>query len=367
MTSTSFELVVIDGPDSGHTFAVEAGAVVLVGTSRLCAIRLADEAVSVRHCSVEMTGTQLRVVDLGGETRINGVGVREAYLQGGEIVRVGVTALAVRRKASYEAAPIQMTSFGRVIGECAAMRALYIVLTTLAQKRSPLVIHGERGTGKRLLAEELHAQSPWKEGPFVVVPRHAPVEPFFALASGGTLYIEDAASNLAAGLEIPGDVRVIFGARGPFDGAFERVTLPPLREREGDVSILARSFWLQLGGEGSLPDDFVARYEDRAWAGNCRELRIAVQDRLHHGAEETVSDIVEIVSSRSSVPPDVLAQIVESEAPFVQARHDVLAEFEKRYVDRALDRAGHNVARAAANSGIAHRYFQVLKSRRKNA
>lgn len=63
--------------------------------------------------------------------------------------------------------------------------------------------------------------------------------------------------------------------------------------------------------------------------------------------------------------PDVLEAVVSSDVPFVRARHEVLAEFERRYVDRALERAGQSVARAAANSGIAHRYFQVLKSRRK--
>lgn len=368
--STSFELHAIDGPDAGRTFAIEPGSVVLVGRRAPCAIHLADETVGPRHCSLEMTGAMLRVVDLGGRpqtTRVNGVCVHEAFLAGGEILRVGQTALVVRRSSSYETMPIQVTSFGRVVGESPQMRALYIVFMTLAQKRSPLVIQGERGTGKRLLAEELHAHGPWKEGPFVVVPRGAPLEPFFPLARGGTLYVEDAPALDAHELrELPGDVRVIFGARGPFDGAFERVTLPPLRERDGDVAILARHFWTALGGAGSLPDDFVARYAERAWPGNCRELRIAVQDRLRHGAEEMVSDIVEIVAARPSAPPDVLAEVVENEVPFVKARHEVLAELERRYVDRALERAGHNVARAAANSGITHRYFQVLKSRRKS-
>lgn len=371
--STSFELHVIDGPDAGKTFAIEAGSVVLVGSSKLCAIRLGDDLVAPRHCSIEMTGTELRILDLSPEkeTRVNGVCAHEAFLVGGEIVRVGQTALAVRRQSARETAAMQITSFGRVIGESQQMRALFIVFMTLAQSRSPLVIHGERGTGKRLLAEELHAHGPWKDGPFVVAPRRsASIAPFLALAKGGTLFVEDAAPDAAAGLEVPGDVRVIFGARGPVDGAIERVTLPPLRVRDGDVSILARSLWTQLGGEGSLPDDFVARHLDHEWPGNVRELRVAVEDRLRHGAEETVSDVVEIVAGgpRSSAPPaDVLAEVVDGELPFVRARHEVLAEFERRYVDRALEKAGQNVARAAANSGIAHRYFQVLKSRRKNA
>jgi transcriptional regulator of acetoin/glycerol metabolism len=365
---TSFEVKVIEGPDAGLTFALEPASVVLVGSSKLCALELSDATVAPRHCSLEMTGTEVRLVDLSPakETRVNGVCAHEAYLVGGEIVRVGATVIAVRRRTYAEAAPIQPTSFGRVVGESMPMRALYIVLTTLAQKRTPLVIHGERGTGKRLLAEELHAHGPWKDGPFVVVPRHAPIEAFFDPAKGGTLYVEECTALQVRELEIPGDVRVIFGARAAFDGAFESVTLPPLRERDGDVSLLARHFWAELGAEGSLPDDFVARHEEHPWPGNVRELRIAVQDRLHHGADSGAVDVVP-GQRPSAPPPDVLADVVESEESFVRARHRVLAEFERRYVDRALERAGHNVARAAANSGIAHRYFQVLKSRRKNA
>lgn len=367
----SFDLHVIDGPDAGRTFAIEPSTVVLIGNSKLCAVRLADDTVAARHCSVEMTGSQLRIVDLSPEkeTRVNGMCALEAFLMGGEIIRVGQTALAVRRRSGDETAPAEATSFGRILGESAQMRALYSVFATLAQKRTPLVIQGERGTGKRLLAEELHAHGPRRAGPFVVVPRHAPIEPFFPLAQGGTLFIEDADAVAASELEIPADVRVIFGSRSELGAAFDRVTLPPLREREGDVAVLARRFWTELGGVGTLPDDFVARVADREWAGNCRELRMTVQDRMRHGAEETTSDIVEIIGAapRSGATGDVLDHVVENELPFVKARHEVLAEFERRYVDHALEKAGHNVARAAANSGIAHRYFQVLKSRRKNA
>jgi hypothetical protein len=369
--NVSFELSVIDGPDAGKTFAIEASVVTLLGHSKVCAIHLEDDSVAPRHCSVEMTGSQLRLVDLGGGPRVNGVSTREAFLLGGEILRVGQTALVVRRKSAHETTSTALRAFGRVAGESPQMRALYIVFTTLAEKRIPLAIHGERGTGKRLLAEELHAQGPFRDGPFVVVPRRAPIAPFVPLAKGGTLYVEDGAPEQASELaNVPADVRVIVGARGPFEAAgLVHVTLPPLREREGDVAMLARHFWTELGGEGGLPDDFIARVAEREWPGNCRELRIAVQDRLRHGAEETVSDIVEIASGShaTGAAEDVIADVVDRDLPFVPARHEVLAEFERRYVDHALEKAGHNVARAAANSGIAHRYFQVLKSRRKNA
>lgn len=379
--SPSFELRVLDGPDAGRSLALEPGSVLLVGTSKLCAFQLADATVAPRHFSVEMMGSAIRLLDLSPEkeTRVNGVCAHEAFLAGGEIVRIGVTAIAVRRRQD-DATSVQ-TSFGRIHGQCAQMRALYNMLPRLARSREPLVIRGERGTGKRLLAEELHANAPWRDGPFVVAPRDAELEPFFEEARGGTLYIEEATSlAVLTGLIVPSDVRIIFGTRTSFDGVVERVNLPPLREREGDVDVLARHFWAQEGGasgsreesdaeRAAFPDDFVARFHEHAWLGNVRELWFAVRDRLRHGLDETISDVVEIIGSRSSSPPppNVLDDVIESSLPFVQARQEVMAEFERRYVDHALEKSGHNVARAAAKSGIAHRYFQVLKSRRKNA
>jgi two-component system, NtrC family, response regulator HydG len=122
---------------------------------------------------------------------------------------------------------------------------------------------------------------------------------------------------------------------------------------------LARQFWLDLGGEGNLPDDFAAPFARHQWPGNVRELRIAVQDRLLHGGETSLE-------ARPFPAPakDHLAEVIDQDLPFVRARKEVVAEFERRYVARALRLAEHSVGRAAAASGIAHRYFQVLKSRR---
>jgi transcriptional regulator with PAS, ATPase and Fis domain len=368
----SFELSVIEGPDAGKTFMIESSTVILVGTSKLCALLLSDDTVAARQCSIEMNGDKLRIVDMGvhNGTRVNGVLAREAYLVGGELVRIGSTAIAIRRAEKSESKALP-TSFGRLYGESAEMRVLYRRFAEAALRRSPLVIEGERGTGKRLLAEEIHAHGPWKDGPFVVVPRGDEIAPHVNSARGGTLYVEQASARCE--IELPADVRIIFGTRvthtNAFGGSIERITLPSLKNREGDVAVLARRFWTDLGGEGFLPDDFSARFGGHAWPGNVRELKIAVRDRLLHGADEVISDVYDIVPQAAPRADnrDAMESVIEADLTFVDARTEILAEFERRYVDRALERAGQNVARAAANSGIAHRYFQVLKSRRKPA
>jgi DNA-binding NtrC family response regulator len=391
----SFEIVVIEGADTGRKYTLEAAGSVclLVGKSALCGVHLSDPSIAPRHCSFEIVGQHLRLVDFSSATRVNGVLTAEAFLLGGETVRVGDTALAIRRKGRGPTAT-RVSPFPRFQGDSAVLCELYPRLTALAHSSRPLLIVGERGVGKSLLAEELHQQSVTKDAPFVTVERGTAAEVARALfegrgsaalrAAGGTLLIEEAADLDEAGqrrlLALIGRAertcRIIAATSKPTAlsrdlwAAFgkDRVTVPALRDRDGDVNLLARRFWVELGGSGSLPDDFVSRFEGHLWPGNVRELRIAVEDRIRHGDESTAS--CEQPSQRpqsSDKDVDSIEKVLESDLPLVQARREILAEFERRYVEHALERSGRNVARAAAASGIAHRYFQRLKSRRRHA
>jgi DNA-binding NtrC family response regulator len=391
----SFELVVIEGPDAGKRVKVDPGATcVLVGKSPLCALRLEDPAVAPRQCSLEVVDGRLHVVDLSGSgTRVNGVIAREVFLHGGELVRIGESVLCALRTEDERSGVFRReVTFGRFRGDSLVIRKLFPVFATLLQSRGPILIEGEAGVGKRLLAEEIHRHAAGSRAPFSeFLERGASAERIDAAlfasgglydqARGGTLFIkelldldEDAQRKLADLIRASSResearrVRVIAATRecgralqGELGARFgnSRVTLPPLRAREGDVLLLARAFWTELGGEGSLPDDVIARLTDRSWPGNVRELRIAVSDVIRHGNEDG--------GHGSARHRDTLSKVIESDLPFVDARNAVLAEFEKRYVDRALARSGRNVSRAAAASGIAHRYFQVLRSRYRSA
>jgi two-component system, NtrC family, response regulator HydG len=392
-TGTVFELIVVEGPDAGVGITLEPGSALVVGISPTCRLRLTDRAASAHQFSLQINGAHLRLRDVsaGKDTRVNGVLVSEASLSGGEVIRTGETLILVQRTERRKSALPAETSFGRAQGQSLAMRALYPAFLAAARSSSHVLLEGERGVGKRLLAEELHQHGRTADdvGPFVVWRRDLQAElvetvfeggGLFDQARGGTLYIEDVAAleeatqrALAAALgtneRTAVKVRVIAAARRRMTltdelahhwdgGAGVRLTLPPLRDRSGDVMFLARLFWVELGGEGSLPDDFAAPFEAHSWPGNIRELRMAVRARVLHGA-----------TTAADCPParvrngDHLACVIEQDLSFVRARKEVLAEFEHRYVTRALKRADRHVGRAAAASGIAHRYFQVLKSR----
>jgi transcriptional regulator with GAF, ATPase, and Fis domain len=433
-TASGYALVVVEGPDRGVAFNLDGSQPTraLIGKSPACHFRLNDPMVSRRHCALDLNDKVLRLTDLDSTngTFANGIACGDVYLRGGEIVRMGSTTLRVDLVQGRGAAP-QTTGavqFGRIHGASPEMKKLYPTMEKLAQSEVPVILEGETGTGKELLAEALHEASPRASGPFVVfdctaVPPNqveevlfgheagvggasAPRKGVFELAHGGTLFIDEIGDldvsvqpKLLRALERSEiqrigaqgwtrvDVRVIAATRRDLDrevqdGKFRddlyfrlavaRIELPPLRRRTGDVATLAEHFWRQATGGGDpLPEDFLPRFEDYSWPGNVRELQNAVARRVALGVQAD-----DVVRKGGDAPPasqassagapsraDVIESVLGLDLPLSAARAKVVDEFERRYVERVLERHGGNVARAAAASGIARRYFQLLRAR----
>jgi transcriptional regulator with GAF, ATPase, and Fis domain len=177
------------------------------------------------------------------------------------------------------------------------------------------------------------------------------------------------------------DVRVIAATRRDLDravaqGRFRddlfhrlavaRIELPPLRERHGDVPLLARQFAVEMGAS---PDEVEAevekRFSDYDWPGNVRELRNAVARYVALGDDWRVPPPTPsqptAAGARSS---DWIDAIVAEKMPYPVARRRALAEFERRYIERMLAEHGGNVAHAARASGLGIRYFRLVKARR---
>jgi DNA-binding NtrC family response regulator len=437
-----FVLTATSGPDRGKTFTLDGTqpSRVLVGQSPVCDLRLNDPEVSRRHLALEIRGGALRMQDLGSTngTFVDRVKVLEAELSGDEMLRIGSTVLRVECHAAERAcSPPDATGFGRVIGASLEMRRLYPLCAKLAASTVPVIIEGETGTGKEVLAESLHDAGPRASGPFIVFdctavpPNLLEAELFghergaftgavsarrgmFEQAHGGTLLIDEIGEldpplqpKLLRAIErsevrrigseqtIRVNVRVIAATRRDLDrevvaGRFRddlfhrlavaRVELPPLRLRPGDISLLARSFWSELGGDPrALPSDALVRWEDYPWPGNVRELRNAVARLLALGELAAEHEARRVERTQGSVaPPDSTgggglgpppshpaADPIERvlALPFIQARERLVEEFEQRYVERLLAQHGGNVARAASASGIGRRYFQKLRAR----
>jgi two-component system response regulator HydG len=418
----SYVLVALDGPESGRRFEIEGASRTLVGTSPACTVQLSHPTVSRRHVAIEPSPNGLHLTDLGSTngTRISGVRVIEAYLSGGETIELGDTKLRVETGDQKRRVEPQANHFGRVIGASPHMQKLFALATRVAASNVPVLIEGETGTGKEALAEAIHELGPRAARPFVVVdctaiaPALVEAELFghekgaftgavagrpglFEEADGGTVFIDEIGD-----LELPlqakllraiergevrrvgssrwtkVDVRIISATRRDLDRevqslrfrddlfyrlAVTRLELPPLRVRTGDVAVLTKHFWKELGGApAELTPELIARFESWDWPGNVRELHNSVAKRLALGEDATM------VGATGRPPPnkdgvDAISEILNRRLPFSTARQRVLNAFERRYVEQVLSDHRGNVGEAAKASGVARRYFQMIRNR----
>lgn len=419
-----FVLTVVKGPDQGQTFALDGSqpSRLLLGQGPACDIRLTDRTVSRRHVALDVEGVRVRVSDLGSKngTRVNGVKIVEAWAQGGETIQAGSTVFRLDSMPSgVKVALSPATSWGRMIGASTEMRRLYPLCDKLAQSDVPVIIEGDAGTGKELLAECLHEQGPRGDGPFVVLDCTAVPGPLLEAelfgyvagarpgltegragvierANGGTLLINEIAEleaslqiqllrvlekrsvrRIGADQSVETNFRLLVTTRSDLDrevaaGRFReellhriavaRIELPPLRRRKGDVLVLARHFCQELGGsDQALGQAMRLGWDEHPWPGNVRELRSTVARHLALGELADLST----EEPAEGVEPVSVDQIIEQALtlPLGEARQRVVVEFERRYVRRVLDRHSGNVTHAAESAGVARRYFQILKAR----
>jgi DNA-binding NtrC family response regulator len=420
-----FRVTALDGPDAGSSVTVDGAAEVLVGQSPVCGLRLTDPTVSRRHLVLEVVADRLRVHDCGSSngTLLGDVLLVEALLHGGETLTLGATTLRVERVSGL-APPVLHASvrFGEVVGVSREMRRLYPLLERLASIDIPVLIEGETGTGKELVARGLHEQGKRAAGPFVVLdctaisPMLIESELFghergaftgavgqrkgvFEQADGGTLFIDEIGdlpvemqSKLLRAIErsevrrvggdrwLQCDVRIVAATRRDIDelvqaGRFRddlfhrlsvgRVELPPLRRRRGDILALVEHFCRDLGSDmGAVGAAVLSDWVRHAWPGNVRELRNAVTRELALGDLQRMPEAPDEATDPATVS-DVFGSILQLDLPFFEARERLVEAFQRSYLERALAAQGGSVQRAAEVAGIAPRYFRLLRARQR--
>jgi DNA-binding NtrC family response regulator len=307
----------------------------VIGREETCALCLAGTDVSRRHASLQRGGDgELTLVDLDSRngTQVNGRPVRVQRVGLGDVVRLGGW-VGVIADAPEPVSAIAPGLFGGSV-----LRRAIAPLVTAARSDLPIVLEGETGTGKEVVARAIHAWSN-RSGPFVAVNCAAlpeglaeaelfgyrrgaftgadrPSSGFFRTADGGTLLldeIQDLPLALQAKLlrvleqgevqplgeprPVPVDVRIVVaGQESLLRAVRERrfradllarldglsVRLPPLRARREDVPALFCQLWTALGGRAlpSLEFDFVERLCLHDWPLNVRELVLLVRRLL---------------------------------------------------------------------------------------
>jgi transcriptional regulator with PAS, ATPase and Fis domain len=409
----SFVLEVIEGPDKGKRF-VSTQERAVVGSHESANLALNDAAVSRFHFEIviDSRGVRLRDLESLNGTTLDGVTVMHAVPGDGAVIGLGRT--RIRFGLATETTEVALSTrgrFGLAVGRSYAMARLFAVLERAAASHATVLIEGETGTGKELIAESLHAEGERKDGPFIVVDCAAipnallESELFghargaftgavsarqgaFEAASGGTLFLDEI-GDLAPDLQpkllrvlerrevkrvgettpTPVDVRIIAATNHSLGAlvnakrfrsdlfyrlAVVEVRLPPLRERLDDLPVLVEHILASLGATlaPQAPElraaTFIAELARHSWPGNVRELRNYIERCL------TLSERAPLTDDPGQPAPAP----VDVSVPLKRAREQAIATFEKRYLVALLAKHRDNVAAAARTAGVdrAHLY-----------
>jgi transcriptional regulator with GAF, ATPase, and Fis domain len=408
----------VDGPDRGKQARLEPGTT-RVGTAAGCKLRLGDSSVSRVHCEVRVETDGVQITDCGSTngTFVDGVEVNEARLASGSIVAIGTTRLRV--DIGQESLSVTLSArerFGEVVGASAAMRRVYALMEMVASNESTVLIQGETGTGKEVVARAIHDESGRAEGPFVAVDCGAIAESvieselfghvrgaftgavsdrrgLFEEARGGTVFLDEIGElplalqpKLLRALESREvrpigsnatrrlDSRVIAATNRPLarsvnDGTFREdlyyrlavfeIALPPLRARREDIPMLANHMYARLTGASEpLPEPLLATLMARSWPGNVRELRNFVE----RGAAMSLAYSQGVSATLEAPSAPMLEAFARADLPYKEARLSWISQFELAYVSELLRRTGGNVTRAAELAGVSRRYLHQLIS-----
>jgi DNA-binding NtrC family response regulator len=417
-----FRLEVIEGPDSGQTLDVAASEI-SIGTSRGNDLVLVDSAVSRHHIAITPHPRGPLIRDLGSTngTFVSGVQIERAYLAAGSAILLGNTRLRFDAAAGEERALLSPDDrWSRALGTSEAMRRLFAVLPRLAESDSTVLLEGETGTGKTMLAAAIHDASPRARGPFIVVdcgavpPSLIESELFghergaftgatsaragaFEAANGGTVFLDeigelplDLQPKLLRALEdrvvkrvggnesLRVDLRIIAATnrdlrseinRGRFRSDLYyrlntfRLRMPPLRERRDDIALLASHFYRQLAGD-EPPASLIVDFCRHDWPGNVRELRAAVERTVLLGDPTVWRQISE------DVPPTAPASVTaatafDPTASFRVAKERAVAAWERDYVRALIAAHEGNVSAAARAVRMDRNHLRELLVRHK--
>lgn len=398
-------LKVTKGPDKGLKVTVDRPRFT-VGALPSNDIQLTDPAVSGHHFELLLEEGGFGIRDLGSRngTFVGGVRVRDALLPDKTRIQVGDTRITFEITSKSAEVPASSSDrFGPLMGRSYVMRELFAQLERIANTDATVLVTGETGTGKELVAEALVASSGRADGPLEIVDcgsltptlvesalfghekgaftgASASTPGAFERAHKGTVLLDEIGElplelqpKLLRVLEAREVQRVGGSARKKIDirvlaathraleeqvnrGSFRAdlyyrlsvltVRLPPLRDRLEDIPLLAEHFMTQIPGTKVelLTDELLARLAEHTWPGNVRELRNAVE-RLAFGGDPLATPA--IASSPSSP-----AGAIDLNTPFRLQKERLIRDFERHYAEALLKFSPNNIAKAARKAGL---------------
>lgn len=395
-------LKLIAGPDMGRVFEIpQNDRAVRIGREPDNDLVLSDPTASRYHVEIRKRSEGYLLKDLSSTngTLLDGVRVREVFVDLGACVRIGTTEIKLVRTGAESEGPVESELAG-LYGRSEKMREVFRLIRKIAPTSLTTLITGETGTGKELVARAIHKLGSRSEAPFIVFDCSAVPEELmenelyghergaftgalnlkqgvFELGHGGTVFLDEVGElslqqqpkllrflerqeirRLGSTQTVAIDARIVAATNRYLDeltaaGRFRedlffrlsvvQIHLPPLRERKDDIPLLLERFLQKGATAGRIKRfsgaalDLMTRYD---WPGNVRELRHLV-DRaalLTEGETVEASDIASYLRGMGNkTSPDP----------------ESLADLEKIAILKALDACGGNKTAAAKRLGIA--------------
>jgi transcriptional regulator with PAS, ATPase and Fis domain len=322
------------------------------------------------------------------------------------------------RQEDPERTPSRQSRFGGLIGESAAMRRLYEMIRKVSGTKCPVLISGETGTGKELVARSIHFAGPWKHGPFVPVDCTAISPGLFEselfghvqgaftgarygklgmmeAANGGALFLDEI-GDLEIGLQAkllraiqekevrpvgsvychPLQIRIIAATNRVLEteiqeGLFRQdlffrlnvvqLEIPPVRDRKSDIPLLVKDFIERYTEHNERPRtvsaECMAVLMAYDWPGNVRELGNAIEHAM-------------ALCRGTTIEPDDLPENFQSDArghaPSGRPMLNLL-ELKRQAIHRALRETNGNRPAAARLLGIGNtQIYRRLKAYRES-
>ena len=416
-------LAVVDGPDKGKEVVSDREWLKVGSHVTNDLVLTEDRTVSRSHLEIRHTERGYLLADLNSTngTFLDGRRVERAYLTPGSKIVAGSSTMTFApfdEQVQVELDPDG--KLGGMIGRSVKMRQIFGLIRKVAPMDISVVIQGETGTGKELVARAIHENSTRKDGPLVVLdcgaipPNLIESELFghdkgaftgasharagaFERARGGTIFLDelgelqiDLQPKLLRVLEnrevrrvggnqvIPVDVRVVAATNRDLQkevkaGKFREdlyfrlsvitVQLPALRQRAEDIphiiqSALSAPEVVEKHGQKRFSDAAMSQLQAYGWPGNVREL----MNVLSHVLAFTVEDEIDV----AHLPARVRGQVKDASLSynemlsFKDAKEELLENFEREYLTQLLQRCEGNISRAARDSGLHRKSIERL-------
>jgi DNA-binding NtrC family response regulator len=425
LTAGSEAFLVVRKGGAPQVVTLPDGAEITIGRAPEAAVFIDDARVSRQHARIVRRGVSAVVTDLGSRngTRVNGVVVygEERAIRGGDAIGVGPAEIIVAiaspqtqplssRPPSPEGDAFATDDF--VIAD-PAMAKVHEVVKRLARANTTVLLLGETGVGKEVVAERIHRMSPRASGPFVrlncaSIPETLLESELFghekAAFTGadrrkigyleashrGTLLLDELGelplamqakllrvlesrrvARLGGTQEIDLDLRVVCATHRDLEadvaaGRFRQdlyyriatfvLRVPPLRERRAEIALLAHRFVRAVAERMGEPPktigpDAMGALEAYDWPGNLRELRNAME----HAVVLADDEVIQPAHLPASLTQPQSAASAASAPQSTSAMPARLAALEKKSIEDALLAESGNQTRAAERLGISRR------------